>query len=177
MVSLLSSMSLEANNNTNINNNIKDNSERGDGIPTEELVIKSYLLHNQASMSQFPSAVFLKNNWDFYLALGLFRISCIMTGIIARSSQGNASRGSNAGAIFAQIVPILAKRGVALLSSKSLASSQQQTKGSSSSSNRVARGTTLNEIRNGYPISPGASECLLRLRTFIDDECIPMETR
>lgn len=158
-VPLLANMSLERK---------SADDETNYGIPTEKDVVKSYLKLEQA-ISNRSATDAMKSHWDFYLALGLFRISCIMTGIIARSRQGNASRGKEAGTVFTQIVPILAKRGVVLLSPR------EKMTGQTSNSNTSR--TSLNEIRQGYPISAHAMEYLKRLRIFVDEECIPLESR
>ena len=56
---------------------------RSDGIPTERELMAAYYSDAQPSS---PS----EGEWVFFLALGLFRMACIASGVFARAVQGNA---------------------------------------------------------------------------------------
>ena len=74
----------------------KDKNSKINGIPTIEMVFKSYQQHykslNTSKNVQFPE---LKSSqWMFFICLNLFRMASIVSGVYSRMLLGNASQGS-----------------------------------------------------------------------------------
>jgi acyl-CoA dehydrogenase len=141
------------------------------GVPDEKIFFELYqrarLEHTQQplSTSLSPSS----STWNFYLALGLFRMASIAAGVAARSKHGNASSG-RAAAQFGMLVPILADLALALLSTTSKETSTE---------NRILTSKMHEEMdvsdRGGYQPSARCREILKRLKSFVDEVCIPLE--
>lgn len=140
--------------------------QRPAGVPSEENFLATYHHALKEASAGAPVPAVSRVHWTFYLALGMFRMASIASGVYVRSLLGNASQGAGGRArMYGDAVPILARRALLLL------------EGATPSAPPAAIGMPLSPPGTGFAPTVRCQVYLDRLRAFVDEVAIPAEAR
>jgi len=127
------------------------------GVPSMQEFCTEY--SNAREAEGLPKVEISLNDWNFYIALGMFRMASIASGVYIRSKKGNAS--NKRAVAYKEAVPLLSRTALEIIRGNSL--------------KKPISNTQSIENMQGYTPSIRCRRYIYNLRRFVNNYVIPRE--